>query len=238
MPREGSRFEHKAGRISTLHPPRRRSGLPALSRLAAAVVLFALSPASRAADAAPGRGEGPVSVLSIPASRGVAPFAVSLWPEAQFPEREYDIAPLRLSLVAGHHRSLAGLDIGLFGNELDAGLRGIEIAGLVNIVGYSDGGIQASALLNGSRQDFCGAQLCGVLNRTDGELAGLQIALVNRAANLSGLQIGLFNSAEIGSGVQIGLANYAMSLQGLQIGLVNVNRASSVPFFPIVNFAF
>ena len=73
LPREGSRFEHKAGRISTLHPPRRRSGLPALSRLAAAVVLFALSPASRAADAAPGRGEGPVSVLSIPASRGVAP---------------------------------------------------------------------------------------------------------------------------------------------------------------------
>ena len=55
---------------------------------------------------------------------------------------------------------------------------------------------------------------------------------------LSGLQIGLYNSVETGSGVQIGLANYAMSLQGLQIGLVNVNRASSVPFFPIVNFAF
>ena len=212
---------------------------PALHRLAVVAALLALSPVIRAAEiTAPERGDGPVSVLSIPTSRGTVPFALSLWPEAQFPEREYDIAPLRLSLIAGHHRSLAGLDIGLLGNELDAGLRGIEISGLVNIVGYSEGGIQASLFLNGSRQDFCGAQLGGVLNRTDGELAGLQVALVNRAAVLSGLQIGLYHSVETGSGVQIGLANYAMSLQGLQIGLVNVNRASSVPFFPIVNFAF
>lgn len=221
-----------------MHSPRRTIGLSALTRLAVATVLLALLPTRGTAETPPESREGPVAVLSIPLSRGTAPFALSLWPEAQFPEREYDIAPLRLSLVAGHHRSLAGLDIGLLGNELDAGLRGIQISGLVNIVGYSDGGIQAAVLLNGSRQDFCGAQLGSVLNRVDGELAGLQIALVNRASVLSGLQVGLFNSVETGSGVQIGLANYAMSLQGLQIGLVNVNRASSVPFFPIVNFAF
>ena len=71
-----------------------------------------------------------------------------------------------------------------------------------------------------------------------GVVAVFAFGLVNRAARLDGLQIGLFNIAETGSGVQIGVWNSAQSLEGLQIGFGNVNADSSIPFFPVVNFAF
>ena len=218
----------------------KHSPLPFLS---AAVLLLSEPAWSAEAQERPDRGrEAPVvrriEAYQTPPSGGWSPLALSLAPGMQVPPEDHDIGLLRVNLLAGRHRSLTGLDVGLVANDLAAGLTGIQIAGLVNTVSHSEAGIQVAGLLNGSRHEFTGLQLGLVLNRTDGEHAGAQIGLVNRAAALSGLQVGFLNSVERGQGVQIGVFNFATVFEGLQIGLSNVNRESSVPFFPLINFAF
>ena len=54
----------------------------------------------------------------------------------------------------------------------------------------------------------------------------------------AGVQIGVVNFAEKGSGLQIGAINFSDQLEGFQIGAININRDSSIPVFPILNFAF
>lgn len=85
--------------------------------------------------------------------------------------------------------------------------------------------------LNIVKGDMTGAQW-GLYNQVDGNLKGVQFAVVNNSGNVTGVQWGLVNLAE--------------SLKGLQIGLVNINKAGTpIPksfsdpyFFPIVNWSF
>lgn len=169
---------------------------------------------------------------------GTSPFAISLVPAIGLPGEAWDVAGLRINLLVGRHRDVWGFDVGLLGNEVSDDFEGVEAAGLFNRVGRSDGAWQAAGILNRCEGDFYGLQTAGALNWTDGAVEGLQIALVNRATELSGLQIGLYNAIDRGSGVQIGIVNAARSFDGLQIGVINVIRDSTMPFFPIVNFAF
>lgn len=224
------------------HGPTTPKRTPA-TRIAAVVLLLSGPALPAAAQERPDRGrEAPVvrriDAYQTPPSGGWSPLAVSLLPASSVPPEDHDIGLLRINLLAGRHRSLAGLDVGLVANDLTAGLTGVQVAGFVNTVSHSEAGLQIAGLLNGSRHEFTGLQLGLVLNRTDGEHAGAQIGLVNRAAALSGLQVGFLNSVERGQGVQIGVFNFATVFEGLQIGLSNVNRESSVPFFPLINFAF
>lgn len=173
----------------------------------------------------------------VPAA-GVSPLGLALVPAVQLPSEDWSVAGLRIDLLVGRNRDVRGLDVGLFGNEVEVDLEGIQLAGLFNRIGRSDGAWQSAGILNRCEGDFYGLQTAGILNWTDGAVEGVQIALVNRATELSGLQVGLYNAVDRGSGVQIGVVNAARVLDGLQIGLVNVIRDSSVPFFPVVNFAF
>ena len=174
---------------------------------------------------------------SIP-SAGIVPFALSLVPAIEFPSEDWSVAGLRIDVLAGRHRDVWGIDVGVLGNEIEEDMEGVQVAGLFNRIGRSDGAWQSAGILNRCERDFYGLQTAGILNWTDGTVEGAQIALLNRASELSGLQIGLYNAIDRGSGVQIGFINAARSLDGLQIGVVNVIRDSTVPFFPIVNFAF
>ncbi len=169
---------------------------------------------------------------------GVSPLALALVPAIEAPSEDWSVAGLRVNLLVGRHRDVQGVDVGLLGNEVDDDLEGVQIAGIFNRIGRSDGAWQSAGILNRCESDFLGVQTAGVLNWTDGAVEGVQIALANRATDLSGLQLGLYNAVDRGTGVQIGLVNAARVLDGLQIGLVNVIRDSTVPFFPIVNFAF
>jgi len=80
-----------------------------------------------------------------------------------------------------------------------------------------------------------------------GDMAGLQVALVNRSNRthglqwgvfnesdaLSGVQVGLYNTADKAAGFQLGLVNRCTEMKGLQVGLVNVisnGRFSCLPF--------
>lgn len=171
-------------------------------------------------------------------SAGVSPLALALVPAIQLPPDDWSVAGVRVDLLVGRNHDVWGIDVGLLGNEVSDDLEGVQFAGLFNRIGRSDGAWQAAGILNRCEGDFCGLQTAGALNWTDGAVEGMQIALVNRATDLSGLQLGLYNAIDRGSGVQIGVVNAARVLNGLQIGLVNVIRESTVPFFPVVNFAF
>ena len=194
------------------------------------------------APAAPSPGSVATREISPPPpppEGGVSPLAISLLPGVGIPTSgDWSVAGLRIDILAGRHRDVWGLDVGLVGNEVSVNLEGIQVAGIFNRIGRSDGAVQIAGIVNRCEGDFSGLQAAGIDNWTDGAVDGLQVALVNRAAVLSGLQIGLYNSTDNGSGVQIGLINSARSFDGVQIGVFNVIRESTLPFLPIVNFAF
>lgn len=178
-------------------------------------------------------GEDPAGV-----SGGISPFALSLVPPAQMPAESYDIYGLRLSLFVGKHRDVGYVDVGVFGSMVTGNLAGIQVSGLYNRIGESDGAIEIGGLLNYCERDFSGVQVSCLLNTVLGDMEGLQVSLVNTAADFAGLQIGAINRVERGSGLQIGVVNYAYQLEGLQLGLININSGSTVPCMVGLNFAF
>ena len=173
----------------------------------------------------------------LPPSEGIAPIAISIFPPVQFPPASWDVYGFRLNVFVGHHRDVGFIDVGVLGNVADGNLIGVELAGLYNRVGSSDGAIQAACIMNQVEHDFCGVQL-GLVNNVRGDMEGLQAGAINLTQDGTGIQMGVFNRAERFSGLQIGVANYAYQLQGVQIGVFNVIEDSNIPFLPIVNAAF
>lgn len=171
-------------------------------------------------------------------SAGAMPLAVSILPALEVPGENWSVYGLRVNLLAGRHHDVAGFDIGGLGNIAVEDFDGIQAAGLWNSIGRSDGAVQVAGILNRCDRDFTGLQVASFANVADGICEGAQVALVNRAIDLSGLQLGIYNNIDRGSGVQIGVINSARSLEGLQIGVINIIRDSSIPFFPVINFAF
>ena len=247
-PRKTPASVPRTGRSFPVHEsichPIFRSARAALAA-AAMLSLQSASPASpvvRTYDEGAERASPPVIRNLAPASRppagGHSPRAHSVFPAVEAPAQDWDVGFLRVNLFVGRHRDVYGLDVGAIGNETTGDFVGVQAAGLYNRVGWSEGAFQFAGILNRSTGDFAGLQAAFAANVADGTMTGFQCGLVNRAARLDGLQIGFFNIAETGSGVQIGFWNSAQSLEGLQIGFGNVNADSSMPFFPVVNFAF
>ena len=84
-----------------------------------------------------------------------------------------------------------------------AGVRGVEVGGLMNIVRDSVAGLQAAGLLNVAGGPMVGAQVAGLGNVTRGSLEGIQSAgLWNTAhGNAQGWQsAGMFNRAHTRKG--------------------------------------
>ena len=173
----------------------------------------------------------------LPPAEGIAPIAISFFPPVQFPPASWDVYGVRLNVFVGHHRDVGFIDAGVLGNVADGNLIGVEIAGLYNRVGSSDGAIQAACIINVVERDFCGVQL-GLVNSVDGDMQGLQAGAINLTQDGAGIQMGVFNRAERFSGLQVGLANYAYQLQGVQIGAFNIIADSNIPFMPLLNVAF
>lgn len=121
---------------------------------------------------------------------------------------------------------------GLFNLTGHGGIsRGLQIAGLLNIDGFSFSGYPDSTLVGG--------QIALLWNSTP-NLKGVQIALgFNLAGECAGLQIALFNYATTLRGVQIGAVNIADKGSGLQIGLLNsFGTDDGRLIFPLVNMRF
>ena len=170
-------------------------------------------------------------------AHGFFPLGLYLLPNIGFPGEHWDVGPVRINLIAGRNRDVYGLDLGLVGNMATEEFSGLQSAGLFNRIGHSDGAVQLAGVFNHCCGDFTGLQ-AAIANVADGEMDGLQIGLYNRASVLDGMQLGFFNIVDSGDGVQIGVINSARELDGLQIGVINIIRDSSMPFLPLLNFAF
>lgn len=169
---------------------------------------------------------------------GMSPLAIAFAPGFEFPPEEWDVVALRLDILVGRHRNFHGLDIGGLGNYTVGEMGGIGVAGLFNDCGTGKAAIQVAGAVNHSSWDYSGAQVSGLFSWTEGWHTGLQIAAANKAGRLSGVQIGALNMTGRGTGLQIGVINVAERLEGFQIGVLNVNRDSTMPFLPVINFAF
>jgi len=124
---------------------------------------------------------------------------------------------------------------GLF-NVVGGDSRGFQLAGIGNTAGKGtngfSSGVQLAGLYNVSRESISGFQVSAIFNYTDGQLAGMQLGVINKARVMKGkhtlpptqaraLQLGLLNFSKEMDGVQIGLINFGGAALGTQIGLIN-----------------
>lgn len=162
------------------------------------------------------------------APRGVANASVSV-----------DFAPFFGPFPAHDASAVRHLSLSLLGG-VGAGLKGVEIAGVVNITPSFVYGVEVAGAANVSVGSVRGLQMAGGLN-LGGDVKGMQAAtFVNIAGSVDGAQVALLNvAADRARGSQIGALNVtAGAMTGAQLGIVNVAAGDAEGTqFGIVNFA-
>lgn len=118
-----------------------------------------------------------------------APFQLALISPLQLFRSKSPIHGLRINLIYGNNRAVAGLDVGII-NVVGSDMNGLQ-AGVINRAG-SLYGLQAGLVNCGRSVSWLQA---GVVN-SGHSVRGLQVGLVNVARKLYGVQIGLVNRIE------------------------------------------
>lgn len=133
-----------------------------------------------------------------------------------------------------------GLQVGW--NEVDGDGYGVQV-GWNEVEGKSYGlqlgfanNILPWFLEEESTGDLAGWQVA-LVNRSN-RAQGLQVGIFNESASLSGMQLGLYNTADKAAGFQLGLANRCLEMKGLQVGLVNVMKNGRFSCLPLANANF
>ncbi len=130
----------------------------------------------------------------------------SLYYPISLNQSEYDSVNLNLSLIYGKVGSVRGLDISAVGSAINENLLGIQLCGLLGVVGDTGRGMQLSGLINVAGDSFYGIQSTGLFNVAGVDFRGIQTS-------------GLINVAgQDGVGLQLaGLANVAgETFKGIQ----------------------
>lgn len=171
----------------------------------------------------------------LPYKRGVVAVATPDHPAWERHTAQVSLVPPLSSNWLTNSRSVNTMSVNLLVGYA-AGVDGVEVGGLINIVRDSVRGAQAAGLINAAGGSLDGVQLAGIANLTGGPSQGWQNAgLVNVAGHRHGpdgtataeplwQMAGLLNSAPGGiRGAQMaGLINLAGKVQGAQIaGLLN-----------------
>jgi len=183
---------------------------------------------------------GLVCVGQSSAAGSCQPLQISFVSGTSLVPQYESICGLSLNLPAGGNYRVTGLDLGIisgtsrmngiqanlllnitpFSDSFEGGMRGIQIAGLTNILfGTQMTGIQIAGLVNAG--SGTGLQLASLVNVGGG--TQVQVALFNVSSKgTSGVQLGAVNLADAMTGAQCcGIYNSAEALSGIQIGLVN-----------------
>lgn len=145
-----------------------------------------------------------------------------------------------LNVVAGYAGGLHGVEVGGVVNMVRRDVRGVQMAGMANLVGGHTNGVQLAGAINHTMRSFIGAQIAGLGNVVWDTLSGTQVTGgVNvvkggmRGTQISGLANLTTHScdgAQVSSGVNIalgdvrkaqvsGLANYGRNVSGTQFSL-------------------
>jgi len=121
------------------------------------------------------------------------------------------------NILGGYTAGVKGVELGGLFNLVKNNVEGVQIGGLFNVAGGKVAGLQASGLYNQALDSLKGVQLAGLANLTDGSVQGIQAA-------------GLYNhaSGNVASGQVGGLLNVAGgNTKGLQVGgIANITRGS------------
>jgi hypothetical protein len=149
-------------------------------------------------------------------------------------------------LLTGIAAGLNGAEYAGIGNFTRSYARGVQFAGLFNIVqnaeehqdlvrtrnrGYTVNGAQFSGFLNIAAGDVRGAQVAGSLNLMGDGQGGQFAGFMNVARDVKGAQVAGFMNTAREVDVQVGgFLNLAKHMRGAQIGVINIaDSASGVP---------
>jgi len=118
-----------------------------------------------------------------------------------------------LNILAGYSAGVKGVEVGGLVNIDRKDVSGLQIAGIGNVVGGTTTGAQISGIFNNNRQDVKGLQLTGISNVILDTMKGAQIAGISNVlrGTMHGWQVaGISNfTTESVDGVQIsGISNY------------------------------
>lgn len=121
-----------------------------------------------------------------------------------------------------------GLQLAGIGNIVGGDFRIVQVAGMFNYIGGDAKVYQGSGFVNYIGGNGKGFQSSGMVNVARKSFKGLQASgFVNYARELSGAQLGTVNVAKKVDGAQIGVVNVGMNTKGAQIGVVNVTGKDS-----------
>ncbi len=135
----------------------------------------------------------------------------------------YVINKFSFNLIGGYTAGLQGVEIGGVFNIVKQDMSFLQIAGVFNMTGGRASGVQTAGLFNQALDSVTGVQLAGAFNLTNGDLQGIQASgAVNHASgDVSGMQLsGAINSALQGiRGMQVsGLGNFSgKDVTGMQL---------------------
>lgn len=158
---------------------------------------------------------------------------VSVWPNVGTNLKMSGQVENRISLniFAGYSAGVKGLEVGGLVNIDRQNVSGLQIAGLGNVVGGTTNGAQLGGIFNNNRMDVKGVQLAGISNVILDTIKGAQIAGISNVlrGSMHGWQFaGISNyTSESVDGVQIaGISNYTRKdVDVLQVaGVSNIGK--------------
>ncbi len=182
--------------------------------------LFRMSPEETAA-----RGEFPVREPEPVQPREIIHrgFSASLWPGMSTNRNleERVVSDVSLNLTIGRNHGVSGLEVGYIGNWNLGDVKGVQLAGGLNLVEGNLNALQVSTFVNRVNGNVRGLQASSMLNSVGGHLDGAQVGYVLNilSGGGRGLQAGtLLNVAgRRFEGAQLAaLVNTAQSIDGLQ----------------------
>lgn len=147
-----------------------------------------------------------------------------------------------LNIIGGYTAGVNGVEIGGVFNIVKQDVKKLQIAGLFNVVGGKLNGIQVGGIQNTVLDSVQGIQVAGLMNMNKSSISGFQVGgLYNRTdKEMKGVQLaGLINSAGYQSkSLQLaGLMNFTKGgTRGVQVSaLLNYTKSLSGVQFGIVN---
>ena len=158
---------------------------------------------------------------------------ISIWPNVGTNLKMSGQVENRISLniLAGYSAGVKGVEVGGLVNIDRKNVFGLQIAGLGNVVGGTTTGAQIGGIFNNSRFDFKGLQLAGISNVILDTIGGVQVAGISNVlrGTMHGWQVAGINNytSESVDGVQLaGISNIARKdVDVLQVaGIFNIGE--------------
>ena len=135
------------------------------------------------------------------------------------------------NMVGGYAAGVDGLEIGTVFNIVKGDMQHVQVAGLVNVVGGKTNGVQVAGFHNNVLDSMKGVQVAGFSNITEGSMRGVQMtgAIGQVYNNMNGVQVqglaGITRGSTNGWQVAGALTYTKGEMQGLQLsGLANYAR--------------